>query len=341
MKSLEFSIVSSSEAEDAWVDAKIDEFNRKELSFDGRQLETPMNYVAKEKNLVIAGIKSCFYLGEVVSIGVLFVDEKYRNKGLGGHLLSKVETEARIMGAKLAHLYAFDQTKDFYLKQGYEIFAVLENCPKAGHRCYYLKKNLMIYEKKIEKINSPIPCSINGEELVEKTMKITLVKASKEDKGTIQNLGRFYVYEMSRYCGFLPTWETPSNGLFECIDLSSYCEKLDRHAFLVRVDDELAGFALINKVGSTPDVDWNVGEFFIVSKFQGKGIGSYVAQEIFNRFPGIWETTQIPENKAAIDFWEKVVNKYSNGKFEKTCKIIPEPKPHPMIVLKFNSKKTQ
>lgn len=171
-----------------------------------------------------------------------------------------------------------------------------------------------------------------------KMMKITLVEATKEDKDTIQNLGRFYIYEMYRYCGFLPGWETPSNGLFECIDLSSYCEKSDRHAFLVKVEDELAGFALINKVGSAPDVDWNVGEFFIVSKFQGKGVGSYVAEQIFNQFPGTWETTQIPENRAAIDFWDKVVNKYTNGKFETTRKIIPEPKPHPMIVLKFTSK---
>ena len=72
---------------------------------------------------------------------------------------------------------------------------------------------------------------------------------------------------------------------------------------LIKADGELAGFALINKVGSTPDVDWNIGEFFIVSKFQGKGIGSYVAEQIFNQFPGIWETSQIPENKAALDFW--------------------------------------
>ena len=68
---------------------------------------------------------------------------------------------------------------------------------------------------------------------------------------------------------------------------------------------------------------------------------SCVAKQIFNQFPGIWETTQIPENQAAIDFWEKVVNKYSNGKFEKTRKIIAEPKPHPMIVLKFISKGAQ
>lgn len=168
-------------------------------------------------------------------------------------------------------------------------------------------------------------------------MKITLSKATQEDKNTIQNLGRFYVYEMSRYCGFLPTWEVPSNGLFECIDLSSYCEKPDRHAFLIKVDEELAGFVLINKVGSTSDVDWNIGEFFIVSKFQGKGVGRHVTEQVFNQFPGVWETSQIPENIAAIEFWDRVISRYSHGQFEKMLKTVPEPKPHPMIILKFTS----
>lgn len=168
-------------------------------------------------------------------------------------------------------------------------------------------------------------------------MKITLQKATKEDKETIQNLGRFYVYEMYRYCGFLPTWEAPANGLFECVDLSSYCEDPACHAFLIKVDSELAGFVLINKVGSTPDVDWNIAEFFVISKFQGKGVGRHVAEQVFNQFPGIWETTQIPENKAAIDFWKDVVNHYTKGNFETDLKIIPKPKPHPMVVLKFSS----
>ncbi len=172
------------------------------------------------------------------------------------------------------------------------------------------------------------------------SMKITLVKATQEDKNTIQNLGRFYVYEMSRYCGFLPNWEVPSNGLFECRDLSSYTEEPDRHAFLVKVDGELAGFVLINKEGSTTDVDWNIGEFFIISKFQGKGIGRYVAEQVFNRFPGVWETSQMPQNTPAIEFWDKVVSGYSNGQFEKSLKTIPQPTPHPMIILKFTSRRS-
>jgi predicted acetyltransferase len=63
-----------------------------------------------------------------------------------------------------------------------------------------------------------------------------------------------------------------------------------------------------------------------------------VAEQIFNQFPGIWETSQIPENKAALDFWGKVVDSYTNGQFEKSLKTIAEPKPHPMVVLKFASK---
>ncbi len=126
-----------------WIDSKIDAFNRNQLSFTGKHLEISMNYVIKDENVTIAGIKSCFYLEEVLSIGVLFVEEGYRYKGLGSMLLNKVEQKAKAKGAKLAHLYTFDfQAKDFYLKQGYDIFGVLENCPKTGHKCYYLKKSL-------------------------------------------------------------------------------------------------------------------------------------------------------------------------------------------------------
>lgn len=189
----------------------------------------------------------------------------------------------------------------------------------------------------VEKIMSLAVRPQNFIERAATKMHVTICKASKEDKEIIQNLGRFYIYEMSRYCGFLPNWDTPSNGLFECIDLSSYFEEPDRYAFFIKVDNELAGFVLINKIGSTPDVDWNIGEFFIISKFQGKGIGRKAAEQIFDQFPGVWETSQIPENTAAVEFWDKVVTQYSHGQFEKSLKTVSTPKPHPMIVLKFTS----
>ncbi len=97
------------------------------------------------------------------------------------------------------------------------------------------------------------------------------------------------------------------------------------------------GFILIHKEGTTNDIDWTIGEFFVVAKFQNKGIGHKLALEVFNSFPGLWEVMQIPENKGAIDFWTKVIDKYTNGQFEKAQKIVAEPKPHPMIIMKFHS----
>ena len=62
---------------------------------------------------------------------------------MGSLLLERVEKEAQAMGVSLSHLDTFDfQAKDFYLKHGYEIFGVLENCP-PGHNRFYLKKSLL------------------------------------------------------------------------------------------------------------------------------------------------------------------------------------------------------
>lgn len=169
------------------------------------------------------------------------------------------------------------------------------------------------------------------------SLKARLIKAQKTDYPVIQNMARFYVYDMSRHCGSLPGWECPENGLFECVDLKSYFEDESRGAFFIMVGNEKAGFALINKVGSMPNVDWNMGEFFILAKFQKTGIGQAIAQEIFDKFSGIWEVASIPENTRALSFWRKVVQHYTNGAFSEKRKIVPHPEPHPMVILRFKS----
>jgi predicted acetyltransferase len=165
-----------------------------------------------------------------------------------------------------------------------------------------------------------------------------LVPALLEDQARIQNMGRFYVYEMSRACGSLPGWELPEDGMYECRDLSSYFHEKNRFPFLVRIKNELAGFVLIDKFGSTPDIDWNIGEFFIIAKFQGQGMGKQVAFEVFKKFLGKWEVMQMPVNTPAIQFWKKIVATYTDGQYEESLKTIVEPEPHPMIVLRFDSR---
>ncbi len=98
--------------------------------------------IKNEKGEIIAGILSRMYCWNCLFVDTLFVDEIYRGQGLGEKLLKEVEKVAINQGCELIHLDTFDfQAKDFYLKYGYEIFGVLEDCPQ-GHCRYYLKKKV-------------------------------------------------------------------------------------------------------------------------------------------------------------------------------------------------------
>jgi predicted acetyltransferase len=169
-------------------------------------------------------------------------------------------------------------------------------------------------------------------------MKIDLLPATQEQKAVIQNLARFYAYDLSKSCGFydLFDWSFPETGLYEGRDLSAYW-KANCYPFIIRIDGELAGFAIVDKTGTTKDVDWNMVEFFIVGKFQGKGFGSKIAIQLFNQFPGTWEVMQMPDNIPAIKFWKKVVGEYTNNNFSEDRKIFSEPEPHENIILKFKT----
>ena len=136
----ELSISSDEECER--ISDEVMHFNARAVPFT--QKETPIfkRYVIKDNNAVIAGINAVIYHWGMLYIDELFVSEAYRHKKLGTYLMNKVEHEAKAIGATLSHLDTFDfQAKDFYLKQGYKVFGVLDDCPQ-GHKRYYLSKML-------------------------------------------------------------------------------------------------------------------------------------------------------------------------------------------------------
>ncbi|HUX79527.1 MAG TPA: GNAT family N-acetyltransferase [Alphaproteobacteria bacterium] len=169
--------------------------------------------------------------------------------------------------------------------------------------------------------------------------KPELIRATLVDYPLIENMWRFYVYDMGRYCGFNEGWECPTSLSFVPDDLTRYFVDQTRKAFLVKVDDEIAGFVFLNKVGTKPEVDWNIGEFFIIGKYQGKGIAEQVAVQIFKKFPGVWEATVIQENERALGFWRKVISHYTNGHFLEEIKVVDWARRNPKrVVFYFNSK---
>ena len=169
--------------------------------------------------------------------------------------------------------------------------------------------------------------------------KIKLIPAEIELKPVIKNLARFYVYELSRYSGE----DIPEDGLFEafdsCFNFDSYWSSSEHHPFIIRVNDKLAGFVLINKKGSQLDVDWHLAEFYIVASFQNKGIGRQIAVQLLNLFPGRWEVAQMPKNLPAINFWRSVIQQFTNGDYIEQRQQIHSPEPHEMIIQTFQSPK--
>lgn len=124
------------------VDQKLFEFNKSCVPSTQKPQVIDINFTIKNDDEVIAGICSEVYTWKLLYISVFFVEEKYRNQGLGAILLNKVEEKATELGVTLIHLDTFDfQAKDFYLKHGYETFGILDDCPK-GHQRYYMKKAL-------------------------------------------------------------------------------------------------------------------------------------------------------------------------------------------------------
>lgn len=89
---------------------------------------------------IIAGINSKMYCWNCLYIDVLWVKEEYRKEGLGSKILNEIEKVAKDKGCYLIHLDTFDfQAKDFYIKQGYDIFGILDECPQR-HKRYFMKK---------------------------------------------------------------------------------------------------------------------------------------------------------------------------------------------------------
>jgi len=87
-------------------------------------------------------------------------------------------------------------------------------------------------------------------------MDVTLILATLIDYPCIQNMARFYVYDLSRECGFISKdWNMPETGLYESFDFKCYFDDPLRRAYLIKVDQELAGFALLHSDGIAPETD--------------------------------------------------------------------------------------
>ncbi|TDQ37948.1 GNAT family N-acetyltransferase [Aureibacillus halotolerans] len=139
----QFKMNESTKKEAEFIEKRIVEFNEENVAFEAAIPFSKLNkHVLNNDGEIIAGINCGYYLWRCVYIDALWVKDEFRNKGLASRLLLDIERTAKEYGIHLIHLDTFDfQALDFYLKHGYEIHGILEECPR-DHRRYYLKKDI-------------------------------------------------------------------------------------------------------------------------------------------------------------------------------------------------------
>jgi ribosomal protein S18 acetylase RimI-like enzyme len=98
-------------------------------------------FMRDRENRVVGGLLA-YTFGDWLHIEILWVEESFRNKGNGTKLLRMAENEAIKRGCKHVDLDTMSwQARPFYQKQGYTVFATLDNYPE-GHRRHFMKKDL-------------------------------------------------------------------------------------------------------------------------------------------------------------------------------------------------------
>ena len=128
--------------------------------------------------------------------------------------------------------------------------------------------------------------------------------ATPADLPVMQNLGRFYVYDMARYCGDLPDWECPDDGLWECIVFAPYFGAAGTHPFMLRAAGVPAGFVVVRRLEE--EGCWNMEQFYVGAPHQRRGHGARLFRQVLEQFPGAWRIEIIPENTRALAFWRQV-----------------------------------
>lgn len=108
-------------------------------------------------------------------------------------------------------------------------------------------------------------------------------------------------------------------GLFEYKYFDCYWEEGNRHPFLIRYKNEIAGFALVNDFSELNETNiHSMAEFFILRNYRKQGIGLLASIEIMKKISGKWEISQTYKNHVAQAFWLKVVQNLAEDNFRKT-----------------------
>ncbi len=120
--------------------ANLSAHNIVQMQGDGDYAEVLFTLRDNDREIVGGVVVTIFW--QIAEIDFLWVHDDLRGQGFGRDLLAAAEKEAHKHNCQYVYLDTFSfQAPQFYVKQGYEIVAEIEDYP-PGHSRFMLKKAL-------------------------------------------------------------------------------------------------------------------------------------------------------------------------------------------------------
>jgi predicted acetyltransferase len=141
------------------------------------------------------------------------------------------------------------------------------------------------------------------------TPRVAVIPAVSSQEPILANLLQLYAHDFSEFHEV----ELADDGRFHYQHLPLYWREPNRHPFLVRVDERLAGLVLVKQGSeiSSNQSTWDMAEFFVLRAYRRRGMGTEIAHAIWRRFPGPWEVRVIESNRPAHLFWERAISSFT------------------------------
>ena len=137
--SAQFEIRPGSDKDCEAIGRALGEYNSAQAHREHRYIPLNKKLLDADGNL-IAAIFSGVGSWNNLEIDMLWVDEDFRDQGIGSALLAEIEREAQEQGAYFSLAEGlFDWQDGFFRKNGYKTVGTLEDCPR-GHRMYVMEK---------------------------------------------------------------------------------------------------------------------------------------------------------------------------------------------------------
>ena len=142
-------------------------------------------------------------------------------------------------------------------------------------------------------------------------MNFELRETTLADRAVVDRLMELYLHDFSEFDGS----DVDEHGLYRYYDLDYYWMEPARAALVVQVEGKWAGFVLTSDEIQLEGGERSVAEFFILRKYRRSGLGTRVAEALFERTLAQWEVGVHLSNAPACAFWRRMIANYTGGKF--------------------------